>query len=99
MKSVTHKEIDARCLVEAAAWRKHLTENNVESSEAFEAWLALDSRHEAAWRRVQGPWQFFGEQAAAPELIELRRAALAEARNIGRRRQRFLSSGVVGRAI
>jgi transmembrane sensor len=75
-----------RRLVEAVAWRTHLSESNAETSEAFETWLAADERNAAAWTEVQRPWEFFGEHAAAPELIEIRRAALADARNTSRNR-------------
>jgi len=81
------KEFDTRRLAEAAAWRSYLTEMGVESSEAFEAWVA-DPANEAAWRQVLGPWELFGEQAAAPEVIAARRAALGRAREAGRRRYR-----------
>ena len=75
---------ESRRLVEAVAWRTHLTESEAETSEAFEAWLAADERNAAAWSQIQHPWEFFGEHAAAPELIEIRRAALADARNTSR---------------
>jgi transmembrane sensor len=77
---------ESRRLVEAVAWRAHLTELGAETSEAFEIWLAADARNGAVWNQVQGPWLFLGEHAVAPELIELRRAALADARKSGRDR-------------
>jgi len=77
---------ESRRLVEAVAWRTHLTESDAETSEAFEIWLATDERNSAAWSQVQKPWEFFGEHATAPELIEIRRAALADARNTSRNR-------------
>jgi transmembrane sensor len=72
--------------VEAVAWRTHLTESDAETSEAFETWLAADDRNSKAWQDVQRPWEFFGEHATDPALIEIRRAALADARNTGRNR-------------
>ena len=79
-------DFEPRRLVEAVAWRTHLTESEAETSEAFEAWLASDERNSAAWSQIQQPWEFFGEHAAAPELLEVRRAALADARNTSRNR-------------
>ncbi len=81
----------ARRLVEAAAWRVHLAETDSETHEDFEAWLAADPRNEAAWRQVQESWNLLGEQASAPELLELRRAALRDARNASRKRWRNAS--------
>lgn len=89
MSSLTGKdEADVRALTEAAAWRAHLHETSAQSSEAFEAWLAGDARNEAAWRRVCGPWDFFGEHATSPELMEARCAALGRAQRVVRRRWR-----------
>jgi transmembrane sensor len=85
-RSTATDDTKTRSLVEAAAWRSHLAETDAETSEAFESWRAADPRNEAAWKQVQEPWKIFGEHAAAPEIIELRRAALAEARSMGRRR-------------
>src|SRR3984957_4748348 len=76
----------ARRMVQAAAWRKHLTETDAESTEAFEGGLAADPLNQAAWRQIQEPWDLFGEHANSPELIELRRAALGNANQAGRRR-------------
>lgn len=76
----------SRRLVEAAAWRTRLTEEGVDSSAAFEAWLAAHEDNRRAWFQVQEPWDLFGEQAHSPELIELRRAALGRARDAGRHR-------------
>jgi transmembrane sensor len=86
-------DVDNRALGEAAAWRAHLTEAGTETSEAFEAWLAAAPENRAAWDRIQEPWALFGEHAAAPELVELRRAALADARGTRRRRFRHFRFG------
>jgi transmembrane sensor len=66
----------ARCLVEAAAWRVHLTETGRESVPAFETWLALDTRHRAAWDQVQGPWRVIEDAQASPAVLELRSRVL-----------------------
>jgi transmembrane sensor len=77
---------EKRRLGQAAAWQIRLAETNDEGSRLkFEAWLAADTQNAAAWRQVRGPWEILGEQAAAPELIELRRAALAHAYHTGHR--------------
>ena len=79
-------DVQARALVEAAAWRVHLTEARVESNADFEAWLAGDAHNRDAWQQLQGPWDLFGEQATSPELIQARRVALEDARRAARRR-------------
>lgn len=75
----------ARCLVEASAWRAYLAEHGLESTPAFETWLA-DARNHEAWDRVQQSWDLFGAHAASPELLDLRRRALGRAREMGRER-------------
>jgi transmembrane sensor len=84
---------DTRYLVEAAAWRARLSESDRESTPEFESWLLADARHQAAWDRVQGPWEFIGEHQTSPELLELRRAALANARKAARTRWRAPAGG------
>lgn len=81
MESTQQNQDDARRLVEAAAWRVHLTEaGEADDSVAhFESWLHDDLRNEAAWRQVDGPWQLFGDQAIASEIISARRRALRSA--------------------
>jgi transmembrane sensor len=61
-----------------------LTAADAESTPEFVAWLATDPRNVDAWRRVQEPWSLVGEHATAPEIIELRRAALDHAHAAGR---------------
>jgi transmembrane sensor len=68
-----------RRLASAAVWRVRLTEAGLESSAAFEAWLAEDSANEAAWRQVNAPWDLLGEQAANPDVVAARRQVLARA--------------------
>src|SRR6187549_541501 len=72
-------------LTEAAAWRVRLTEEDADTSEAFEAWIA-DPANEAAWDQVQAPWREIGEKATSPELMAARAGALARARRQGRLR-------------
>lgn len=75
-------------LTEAAAWRVELADAGVETTAAFEEWLAEDPRNTGAWRRIQGPWIHIGEHATAPELMAAREDALNDARRHGRRRWR-----------
>jgi transmembrane sensor len=91
--STPFTDVGNRALGEAAAWRAHLMEAGTETSEAFEAWFAAAPENRAAWERIQEPWALFGEHAAAPELVELRRAALADARGTHRRRFRHFRFG------
>jgi ferric-dicitrate binding protein FerR (iron transport regulator) len=72
-------EDEMRRLACAAVWRVRLTEAGLESSAAFEAWLAEDPANEIAWRQVSKPWDLLGEQAVNPEVVAARREALARA--------------------
>lgn len=64
-------------LQQAAQWRIRLTEAEVETCPAFEAWLD-DPLNQAAWKRVCVPWDFFTDVALEPELLAQRQAALGE---------------------
>jgi transmembrane sensor len=63
---------------EAAGWlvRLNAAPNDVTTYEAFEDWRDAAPEHRAAFDAVQDSWALFGEQAAAPELLALRRDAL-----------------------
>ncbi|HEX6865836.1 MAG TPA: FecR domain-containing protein [Caulobacteraceae bacterium] len=78
-------ETAVRRLAEAAAWRVRLSEDDAETSEAFERWMA-DPANEAAWDQVQAPWREVGEKATSPELMAARAGALARAHRQGSRR-------------
>jgi transmembrane sensor len=71
---------EARRLEQAAAWRLRLAESRSETCPELEEWLAADARNGAAWYKVQTPWEILGERATSPEIIHLRRAALAHAK-------------------
>jgi transmembrane sensor len=87
MSSLTPKaNAESQSLFEAAAWLTRLQEAGADTSAGFEVWLNADPEHAVAWQKVHEPWALIGEQAAAPEFVELRRAALSEAR--GQRRDR-----------
>jgi transmembrane sensor len=75
-----------RCLVDAAAWQIHLADHDLESTPEFEAWLEADPQNRAAWDQVLKSWEFVGQHAASPELLELRHRALADARDTARQR-------------
>ena len=96
------RDIEPRPLVEAAAWRTRLAEASADCSEELAVWLAEDPQNRAAWQRVQAPWALLGEQATAPELIRLRRAALAHAHDAARGRwmrgRRFALPGALATA-
>lgn len=82
-----------RRLAEAAAWRVRLSEDDVDTSEAFEDWIS-DPANETAWEQVQHPWREIGEKATTPELIAARAGALERAHRHSRRRW---ASGASGR--
>jgi transmembrane sensor len=75
-------------LEEAARWRIQLHELGIASTPEFAAWRRSSPDREAAWARVEGPWRGLGQQAAEPELIAARGAALERARRAGRARWR-----------
>lgn len=54
--------------------------------EAFEVWRDAAPDRRRAFEAVQESWALFGDQAAAPELLVLRRDALGRAGGMGRRR-------------
>ncbi|HXS20022.1 MAG TPA: FecR domain-containing protein [Steroidobacteraceae bacterium] len=71
--------IEPERLEQAAAWRARLAESADLHGVEFSAWLAQDPRNREAWRCVQAPWDVLGQQATAPGVIQLRRAALVHA--------------------
>lgn len=71
-------------LAEAATWRVALAEAGIDSSLAFEAWLAASPAHAEAWAQVNAPWDIVGEHATTPALMKARRDALHRARRHGR---------------
>lgn len=73
------RAIDPERLQQAAAWRARLAESADLHAAEFSSWLAQDPRNREAWRCVQAPWDVLGQQATAPGVIQLRRAALAHA--------------------
>lgn len=73
---------------EAAGWllRLNAAPDDVATFEAFEDWRDASPEHRAAFDAVQDSWALFGDQAAAPELLALRRDALGRTgRGLGRR--------------
>lgn len=75
-----------KALVEAAAWRVHLSETEQDTTLEFEDWLAADLENRHAWARVDSNWNIFQAHATAPEVLALRRAALADAHDVARQR-------------
>lgn len=75
------RRIDPQLLEQAAAWRARLAGQTDSQSQELSSWLAQDSHNREAWEAVQTPWDVLGQHAAAPGVIELRRAALAHAHN------------------
>lgn len=97
-RSAARDEDAMRRLTEAAAWRVRLTEEDAETSEAFEAWIA-DPANEAAWDKVQAPWREIGEKATSPELMAARAGALARARREGRARWTSTTRGRIAASV
>jgi transmembrane sensor len=86
MSGIESSDVEIGRLEEAAAWRVRLAEQDLESSAELCEWLAADERNFSAWRQVQDRWSLFAEHATAPEVINLRRQALAHAHEAGRGR-------------
>jgi len=74
-------------LEEAVRWRLRLAEAGLNSSPEFESWLA-EAGNQAAWRQLSGLWNNLDDVAQAPEMQMARQAALADARQTRRQRQR-----------
>jgi len=66
-------------IMEAAATWLQDRQKGMADDIAFRAWLAADSRHEEAWQRVQVAWQGVEVHATAPELLVMRKDAIARA--------------------
>jgi transmembrane sensor len=99
------RKIDPERLEQAATWRARLADSPDLHSGEFSSWLAQDPRNRVAWRCVQAPWDMLGQQATAPGVIRLRRAALVHAHNAIRsnllwpkrfRRPAMLAAAAVG---
>lgn len=81
-----HSPEHLRRLVEASAWQVALGEAGLDSSVAFETWLAADPANGAAWSEVAAPYRWWDDQAIAPELMAMRTSVLDRARRLQRRR-------------
>ena len=88
---------------EAARWLMRLGDAPDDAAifEAFEDWRDASPEHRQAFEDVQESWALFGDQAAAPELLVLRRDALGRAGGAGKRRgldRRGLAAGLAALA-
>lgn len=90
MSNVHEFPTDDRILSEAALWFSRLSEaeggDRGEIERGFQAWVAADPRHAEAFAAVSSAWDAVGDHAAAPEMVTLRHAALADARDSARAR-------------
>lgn len=77
----------------AAHWFTRLNEVSMDEkpalTRAFRDWLEEDPRNAEAFAKVSSLWEAFGIHAAEPEMVTLRQAALADARNTARGRWRL----------
>lgn len=80
------EEEGIRRLAEASAWRVHLSELDLQTSDEFEEWLAAHADNRSAWDDIEESWALVGDQATSPALLSLRHDALGRARGHGRRR-------------
>lgn len=86
MKTSQASATEADRIQAAATFSTWLTENRQETSPALETWLAADPENRRVWARRQQTWNLFEQHVASPELLDLRRRALNEARHAGRKR-------------
>ncbi len=74
----------------AAEWFTRLNEvppaNKSALTRGFREWIEQDPRHAEAFARVSSLWEAVGIHAAEPEMVTLRQAALADARNTAQHR-------------
>jgi transmembrane sensor len=68
---------ERKSLAEAVSWRVRLADARLATTPEFEAWLAQDAEHRAAWREAQASWASLDQHAADPAILALRREALA----------------------
>jgi transmembrane sensor len=87
MRRIRIPDSQARRLDEAAAWHLRLADE-VQPGSDFVEWLA-DPLNRGAFDAVCAGWNAFADQSISPELIGLRRAALASAGRQGARRGRW----------
>jgi len=74
---------------EAAAWFLRLrAEDAAAQRPAFEAWVAADPAHAEAFAATEAAWGLFDAGAAQPEVLAMRRDALANAHRAGGARWR-----------
>jgi len=76
----------------AADWFCRLNEAKGEAhvtvEREFRAWLNADPRHAEAFANVSAAWDVIGDHAAEPEIVNLRQAALSDARSSAQSRWR-----------
>jgi transmembrane sensor len=83
----THAPDDQKRLEEAAGWRLRLTRDpSLESSTDYLAWIG-DLDNARALRAVDAGWSAAGAVRHAPEVMEMRRQALARVRAAGESRR------------
>lgn len=85
-------EMREAALYEAAAWRIQLTEHRLETSPAFEAWLAVE-RNAEAWVETETLWAALQSLGSHPRIREHRKGALVRTRR--RRLFAFVAAGGV----
>ena len=84
---MSQTEIPSTVEDQAAAWLLRLRDGGDAGVRAeLGDWLAADPAHGPALDAVRATWELFGVQAAAPELLAMRRDALARAHRAGGRR-------------
>jgi len=71
---------------QASAWRIRIdADARVEDSSEFQDWFA-DPQNQDAYAQICATWDAFDDHLAAPQLVEIRRDALTDARRASRQR-------------
>lgn len=101
-KSADHLDQEGDVFDAASAWFGMLQRGGVSDDQlqAFQDWIVADPSHETAFQHVKESWTMVGAAAASPELMELRQAALSDARRTASLRwlKRPWSAGVAAAA-
>ncbi len=81
---------------DAASWFVRLERHpgDADVRREFEAWLAADPSHEAAWASVSGAWDRLGALKEDPEILAARAAVAAELQAENHRARRPWAAGI-----
>lgn len=84
----TSADANDAILETAALWRQRMIapDWSADDETALETWLQRDARNQRAFKQVGEVWDFFGQHAASPESLSIRRALLRRVQHEARSR-------------